>query len=134
MAELKTKKTALSVETFVKSIKDELQRNDCMTVIDLMKKATKSQPKMWGSAVIGFGDRHLIYDSGRELDWFVIGFSPRKAALTFYAMGAAEAELLNKLGKHTTGKGCLYIKRLADVNIAVLKKIIDSAVKRHSAD
>ena len=91
-----------------------------------MEKATKAKAKMWGSSIIGFGDRHLKYESGRELDWFVIGFSPRKQNFAFYISGAVEKQpaLLKKLGKYKTGKGCLYITKLEDVDLAILKEII----------
>lgn len=131
MAELKTKKTELSVDSFLKTIKDTGQRNDSLLICELMKKATKSEAKMWGPAIIGFGDVRLKYESGRELDWFLIGFSPRKAAISLYIKGAVEnkKKLLEKLGKHKTGKGCLYINKLDDVNLNVLKEIIDDSVK-----
>lgn len=126
MAELKTKKTELSVEGFLEKITDKEQQQDSRTIIELMEKATKSPPKMWWSAIIGFGDRHLVYESGRELDWFVMGFSPRKNALSLYITGAIEnTKLMEKLGKHKTGKGCLYINKLSDINIEILKQIID---------
>lgn len=125
MAELKTKKTELSVEEFLGKITDKEQQQDSRTIIELMQKATKSPPKMWGSAIIGFGDRHLVYDSGRELDWFVIGFSPRKNALSLYlSFDINTCPLLAKLGKYKTGKGCLYIKKLVDVDIKILNELI----------
>ena len=95
-----------------------------------MDKATKAKGKMWGSAIIGFGDRRLKYESGRELDWFVMGFSPRKQNLTLYITGAVREQqaLLKKLGKHKTGKGCLYINKLEEVDMAVLKEIIKQGV------
>lgn len=130
MAELKTKKTELSVEAFLQKIADKEQQKDSHTIIELMQKATKSPPKMWGSAIIGFGDRHLIYESGRELDWFVIGLSPRKDALSLYITGAVEnTKLLEKLGKHKTGKGCIYIKKLSDIDIKILTEIIEKGSK-----
>lgn len=98
MAELKTKKTELSVEEFLGKIADNEQKQDSRTIIELMQKATKSPPKMWGSAIIGFGDRHLVYESGRELDWFVMGFSPRKNALSLYlSFDINTCPLLSKL-------------------------------------
>ncbi len=130
MAELKTKKTELSVEEFLGKITDKEQQQDSRTIIELMQKATKSPPKMWGSAIIGFGDRHLVYDSGRELDWFVIGFSPRKNALSLYlSFDINTCPLLAKLGKYKTGKGCLYIKKLSDTDISILKQIITEATR-----
>jgi hypothetical protein len=134
MAELKTKKTELSVEAFIKKIPDAQKQKDAFTIIDLMEKATKAKGKMWGSAIIGFGDQHLKYESGRELDWFVMGFSPRKQNLTLYIFGAVEKQqpLLKKLGKHKTGKGCLYINKLEEVDMAVLKEIINKGVIKAS--
>lgn len=126
MTELKTKKTELSVDAFLKKISSEQQRKDSYDIIALMEKATKSKAKMWGTAIIGFGDRKLKYESGRELDWFVMGFSPRKQNLALYISGAVQKQgaLLKKLGKHKTGKGCLYINKLEEVDLSVLKEII----------
>jgi hypothetical protein len=130
MAELKTKKTELSVEAFIKKVPDTQKQKDAFTILGLMEKATKAKAKMWGSAIIGFGDRHLKYESGRELDWFVMGFSPRKQNLTLYITGAVREQqaLLKKLGKHKTGKGCLYINKLEEVDMAVLKEIINKGL------
>ena len=131
MAELKTKKTELSVDKFISTIKDKDKQKDCKAIIDMMQKATKAKPKMWGTAIIGFGETVLKYDSGRELDWFKIGFSPRKANFALY-VGAGEPQQkgnLTKLGKHKTGKGCLYINKLEDVDVKVLKSIIDTKLK-----
>jgi Domain of unknown function (DU1801) len=130
MAELKTKKTELSVEAFIKKIPDAQKQKDAFTIIELMEKATKAKGKMWGSAIIGFGDQHLKYESGRELDWFVMGFSPRKQNLTLYISGTVEKQqaLLKKLGKHKTGKGCLYINKLEEVDMDVLKEIISKGI------
>ena len=126
MAELKTKKNEASVEEFLNAIPDETPRQDCFTVLELMKKATKAEPKMWGGSIIGLGEYHYKYESGRENDWFQMGFSPRKQNLALYLMGGLEAhrESLAKLGKHKTGKGCLYINKLADVDVKVLKDMI----------
>lgn len=126
MTELKTKKTESSVETFIKKVVDAQKQKDSFTIIELMEKATNVKGKMWGSSIIGFGDRHLKYESGRELDWFVMGFSPRKQNFALYITGAVEKQqtLLKKLGKYKTGKGCLYINTLEEINIAVLKEII----------
>jgi hypothetical protein len=130
MAELKTKKTELSVDAFIKKIPEAQKRKDAFTIVELMEKATKARAKMWGSAIIGFGDRRLKYESGRELDWFVMGFSPRKQNFAFYIHGTVEKQqaLLKKLGKHKTGKGCLYINKLEEVDIAVLKEIINKGL------
>jgi Domain of unknown function (DU1801) len=125
MTELKTKKTQLSVQVFIKQIAEEQKRKDALVIMELMEKATKAKGKMWGTAIIGFGDRHLKYESGRELDWFIMGFSPRKQNFALYVSGAVEQQsLLKKLGKHKTGKGCLYVNKLAEVNLSVLNEII----------
>jgi hypothetical protein len=126
MAELKTKKTELSVDGFIKKVPGPQKQKDAFTILGLMEKATKAKGKMWGTSIIGFGDRRLKYDSGRELDWFVMGFSPRKQNLVLYVSGAVTKQpaLLKKLGKYKTGKGCLYINKLEDVDLAVLKEII----------
>ncbi len=131
MAELKTKLNDASVAKFLKGVKDEQTRADCYQIIELMQKAAKAEPKMWGKSIIGFGSIHLKYESGRELDWFPIGFSPRKQNLTLYLMGGMESkkELLGKLGKYSTGKGCIYIKKLEDVDIKILNKLITASVK-----
>ena len=131
MAELKTKLTNASVDKFLKGVKDEQTRADCYQIIEMMNKATKAEPKMWGTSIIGFGNIHLKYESGRELDWFPIGFSPRKQNITLYLMGGLEqAELLGKLGKYSTGKGCLYNKKLLDVDVKVLNKLITTSAKK----
>jgi hypothetical protein len=131
MAELKTKPTAASVAAFIDSITDDTRREDCRTVLRLMKNATRAQPRMWGPSIVGFGSYHYKYDSGREGDWFEAGFSPRKNDLTLYLMSGLDplAGLLATLGRHKTGKSCLYIKRLADVNLEVLEETIVASVK-----
>ena len=131
MAELKTKVNNSSVTKFLDSIPDETKRKDMYMIFEMMRKATKTEPKMWGSSIIGFGVYHYKGKSGREGDWFLAGISPRKQTLTLYMLNGWEqhVELLAKLGKHSLGKGCLYIKRLADVNASVLKRLIDEAVK-----
>ena len=126
-AELKTKKNEASVDDFIESVQDEQVRADCLEIAKMMEQATKSKAKMWGSSIIGFGEQHLIYESGRELDWMKIGFSPRKQNITLYI--SLNESLLKKLGKHTTGKGCLYIKKLADVDKKVLKELITASAK-----
>ncbi len=130
MAELKTKLNDASVETFLASV-DESRRQDCAAVVALMQKITKSPPKMWGSAIIGFGSYTYQYESGREGDWPLVGFSPRKQNLTLYIMaGFAEYEdLMAALGKHKTGKSCLYIKQLNDIDMKILEKLIKASVK-----
>lgn len=129
--ELKTKENEASVEDFLNAVAHEQQRADAFAVAEMMRKATKSEPKMWGPAIVGFGSRKYKYPDGREMDWMVIGFSPRKANLTLYILdGSADQEkLLAKLGKHSTGKSCLYIKRLADVDQRVLKELVAASIK-----
>ncbi len=123
-AELKTKKTELSVSAFLNTIKEQDKRKDAQALVDLMEQVAKAKPKMWGTAIIGFGDRHLVYESGRELDWFQIGFSPRKQNFVLYIPGATEqTALLKKLGKYKTGKGCLYLTDLEEIDLVVLKEI-----------
>ena len=133
MAEIKTKQTSASVEDFINSIEDEQKRKDSFVIAEMMKKATKEDPKMWGSAIIGFGNiKYKSPATGREVDWMQIGFSPRKANLSLY-IGVGNKELaaaLKKLGKHKTGKGCLYINKLADVDLKVLKEMIEISAKR----
>lgn len=130
-AELKTKATKASVEKFIDAIPDAERQSDCRTILKLMEKAAGANAKMWGTGVVGVGDYHYKYDSGRENDWFMTGFSPRKDALTLYFMTGVErySAILSALGKHKTGKGCLYIKRLADVDVKVLKRLIDTSVE-----
>jgi len=131
MAELKTKLNDASVEKFLNSVPDEMKRNDCFTILRLMKKITKSEPKMWGSSIVGFGTYHYKYESGREGDWFLTGFSPRKQNLTLYIMSGFNKydELMKKLGKYKTGKSCLYINSLEDVDKKVLKDLITESFK-----
>jgi hypothetical protein len=130
MAELKTKINDASVTKYLEGVADERKRRDCFTLLELMKKITKAEPKMWGTSIVGFGDYHYVYKSGREGDWFVAGFSPRKQNLTLYVMtGFTQHEdLLKKLGKHKTGMGCLYINTLQDVHLPTLRKLIKQAV------
>jgi len=129
MAELKTKVNDASIKEFLESIEDEAKRKDTYTILEMMQKSSKSEPKMWGNSIIGFGIYHYKYKSGREGDWFVIGVSPRKQNITLYAMGHWENNpvLLAKLGKFSKGTGCLYIKRLSDVNLPVLEQLIDES-------
>lgn len=131
MAELKTKKNDADVETFLNGIADEKRREDSFAVLELMKKITKADPKMWGASIVGFGNYRYKYQSGREGDWLVSGFSPRKQNLTLYIMSGFSRyeELLAKLGKHKTGKSCLYINKLEDVDLDVLAEIIETSVK-----
>ena len=127
MAELKTKKNAASVEGFLNTIKDKQKRDDSFSILEMFTKTTGEKPAMWGPSIIGFGNVHLKYPSGRELDWMKIGFSPRKQNLTLYVLcnSKEQKELLKKLGKHKTGQSCLYINKLSDVDTQVLKKIIE---------
>ncbi len=131
MAELKTQRTDASVTEFLNAIADEQTRQDCWTIAGLMQAATKAEPQMWGSQIVGFGSYHYVYASGREGDWMLTGFSPRKQNLTLYLMAGFEHydELLAKLGPHTCGKSCLYIKRLGDIHLPTLKKLIQASVK-----
>ena len=133
MAELKTKVTRASAEKFLEGIKDEKKREDCFQLLKIMKKATKAEPKMWGTSIIGFGDYHYVYASGREGDWFLTGFSPRAQNLTLYMMGGFDASTLKKLGKYKTGKGCLYINKLEDVDLKALNELIVKSLKNSKA-
>lgn len=130
MAENKTKPTKVSVTAFINSIEDKQKRLDARKVAAMMREATGSRARMWGSNIVGFGEYHYQYDSGREGDFLITGFSPRKQALTLYVIpGFRHFEpLMNKLGKYKTGKSCLYIKRLADVDEKVLKQLIVGSV------
>lgn len=131
MAEPKTRPTGNDVEEFIAAIQDESVRADCADLLAMMAQATGERPKMWGSGIVGFGDVHYRYASGRQGDWFRVGFSPRKRTLTLYLMDGvdAHADLLRDLGKHSTGKGCLYVKRLSDVDRGVLAEIIADAAR-----
>jgi len=130
-AELKTKVNDASVTEFLNSVADEQKRKDSFEILKIMKQITKEQPKMWGSSIIGFGSYHYKGASGREGDWLQIGFSPRKQNITLYIIPGFERyqELMKKLGKYSTGKSCLYVKRLSDVNVDVLKDLITEYVK-----
>lgn len=134
MAELKTKPNDASVEKFLNAISDAKTRQDCFKILEMMKQITKAAPKMWGPSIVGFGSYHYKYESGREGDWFLTGFSPRKQNLTLYIMAGFSQydDLLQKLGKHKTGKSCLYIKRLDDIHLPTLKKLIQQSVKHLS--
>ena len=130
MAENKTKQTEVRVTEYIDALTDETKRKDAKTLLKLMQAATSEKPKMWGPSIIGFGSYHYNYESGREGDMPIIGFSLRKPAFVLYVgLGGADFEsLLAKLGKHTTGKGCLYIKKLGDVDQAVLEKILAKSI------
>ncbi len=132
MAEIKTKPTSENVEDFINNIRDEQKRKDSFLILEMMKKATGEEPKMWGTSLIGFGNlRYKSPATGREVDWFRIGFSPRKANLSLHLTIniAQHAAALKKLGKHKTGAGCLYINKLEDVDLKILKEIINAALK-----
>jgi hypothetical protein len=131
MAELKTKETDAEVEGFLNAIADEKQREDSKKVSAMMEKATDANPKMYGANIVGFGKHTLKYASGREQEWMKIGFSPRKANLTLYLTydDNWDKDLLSKLGKHKLGKGCLYIRRLSDVDENVLEELIEKSVE-----
>ncbi len=131
MTELKTKLNNASVDEFLNSIRDEQVRKDCWTILEIMQKATKAKPQMWGSSIVGFGTYHYKYASGREADWMLTAFSPRKQNITLYIMSGFEGydELMAQLGKHACGKSCLYIKRLSDVHVPTLRKLIKASVK-----
>jgi hypothetical protein len=129
--ELKTKVNDASVEGFLNSVTDEQKREDCFEILRLMEQVTKEEPKMWGSSIVGFGSYHYKGASGREGDWLLTGFSPRKENLTLYIMGGFDLhqDLLKKLGKHKTSVGCLYIKKLDDVDKEVLKELVAESVR-----
>lgn len=131
LAEIKTKQTTANVADFIDSITDEQKRKDSHVILKVMEKVMNEKPKMWGSSIVGFGNkRYKSPTSGREVDWFIIGFSPRKANITIYLIDMRpHADALVKLGKHKMGGGCLYINKLADVDIKVLEKMIAAAAK-----
>ncbi|MBV6400800.1 MAG: hypothetical protein CNIPEHKO_01094 [Anaerolineales bacterium] len=131
-AELKTKVNKASVTAFLNKVDDEQKRTDSFEILKLMKQVTKEEPKMWGSSIVGFGSYHYKSKSGREGDWMLTGFSPRKQNLTLYLMGGFDThkDLLKKLGKFATSVGCLYIKKLDDVDKKVLKELVAASVKR----
>jgi len=133
MAELKTKPTDASVETFVDSIESEVKRDDCRELLKLIGKITGENPKMWGASIVGFGQYHYKYDSGREGDWFLSGFSPRKQNLTIYMMGGygeGADDLLGKLGKHKKSVGCLYVNKLADIDLKIFENLVAKSVSK----
>ena len=132
MAELKTKQTGASVKEFLNQISDKERREDCFAIAKMMEEATGAKPKMWGPSIVGFGTFHYKYDSGREGDWVLTGFSPRKNNLTLYLMMGFEKhrELMEQLGKYKTAKSCLYIKRLDDIHVPTLKKLVKASLKQ----
>jgi Domain of unknown function (DU1801) len=132
MAELKTQPTGQDVDRFLESIVDAQQRQDCRAITELMRDVTGAEPRMWGEKIVGFGHHHYRYASGREGDWFLTGFAPRKQNLTLYLSYGFDQDgaLLQRLGKHKVGKACLYIKRLADVDQATLRELVQRAVEQ----
>lgn len=135
MAELKTKENDQSVDAFLSTIEDAQKQADCRAMVAIMQEATGAAPRMWGDSIVGFGHYHYKYASGREGDWFLTGFSPRKQNLTLYIMAGFDnyEALLGKLGKHTTGKSCLYVKRLADLDMPALKRLVAESVAHMQA-
>lgn len=133
LVEIKTKPTSASVEKFLNTVKDEQKRKDCFVLLEMMKEATGEEPVLWSSSMIGFGKkRYKSPATGREVDWLRIGFSPRKANLSLYlSAGIKEhAAALKKLGKHKTGVGCLYINKLEEIDLKILKGIIDASLSQ----
>jgi len=131
MAELKTRKNDASIEKFINSLPDEAKRRDAFKILEMMKNASKLEPKMWGTSIIGFGDVHYKYASGHEGDTCMIGFSPRRQNFALYLMTGLDnfKDEFQQLGKYKTGKGCLYIKRLEDVNDTVLRNMLSKAIQ-----
>jgi Domain of unknown function (DU1801) len=130
MAELKTKLNDSSVEGFLNTVKDEQKRSDSFELLKIMQEISGEPPKMWGTAIIGFGSYHYVYASGREGDWMLAGFSPRKSSISLYLMAGFDrlGDELAQLGKHKVGKGCLYVKRLSDIDEKVLKKMVKKSI------
>ena len=130
MSELKTKLNDASVIDYLNAIENEQVRQDCFVVLEIMQEATKAKPQMWGDSIVGFGTYHYVYASGREGDWPLTGFAPRKQNITLYIMAGFEQyeELLSRLGKFSLGKACLYIKRLSDIHLPTLVELIQGSV------
>ena len=135
MSELKTKLTQASVDDFLNAIPDAQIRQDCWAIVEIMQEATQAPPQMWGASIVGFGSYHYKYASGREADWMLTGFAPRKQNITLYIMAGFEPydQMLAQLGKHTCGKSCLYIKRLADIDLPTLKQLVHASVEHMRA-
>lgn len=135
MAELKTKLTGASVDAFLHTVEPAAKRQDALTILALMQEVTGEAAQMWGESIVGFGSYHYKYASGREADWMLVGFSPRKQNLTLYIMAgfAQYDELLARLGKHSTGSSCLYIKKLQDIDLNVLRELIQQSVAHMKA-
>ena len=136
MAEPKTRPTDADVGVFLETVADERRRDDARTVCRLMQEVTGEEPVLWGTSIVGFGSVRLRYASGRELDWPVTGFSPRKTATTVYLMDGFEerSDLLARLGPHSTGRSCLHLKRLSDVDLAVLRELVAESVRYVAAE
>ncbi|MFN0282016.1 MAG: DUF1801 domain-containing protein [Kineosporiaceae bacterium] len=136
MAELKTKPTDGDVGAFLEAVADPVRRADAIAVRELLDRVTGEQAVLWGSDIVGYGHRHLRYGTGRELDWFEVGFSPRKQATTLYVFYDVQpyADLLARLGKHSVGRSCLYVKRLSDVDLGVLAEIVARSLDRIRAE
>jgi hypothetical protein len=135
MTELKTTPNSQGVEDFLNSVEHGKRREDSFTVLELMREVTGMEAVMWGDSIVGFGNYHYKYATGREGDWFLAGFSPRKQNLTLYIMSGFDRydALMSRLGKYTTGKSCLYVKKIEDINLDVLKELVRASVK-HMAD
>ena len=135
MAQLKTQPNDKSVTDFLDNVENDTKREDSFTILELMKKATGVEPIMWGDSIIGFGTYHYKYASGREAEWFLTGFSPRVQNLTLYIMDGFDEydKLLGNLGKHSTGKSCLYVKRLENIDLEVLKELVEKSVAHMKA-
>ena len=133
-AESKTQLTGASVETFLNALKDKDKRADCWTVVDIMQKATRAKPLMWGANIVGFGSRVQKYANGREAKWMLVAFAPRKPHITMYLMSRFEGRdaLLGQLGKHSCAGSCVHIKRLSDIHLPTLKKLVTASVKHAS--
>ena len=127
-AELKTKESEASVDAFLNKLAETRQADDSRVIVEIMQRLSEDKPKMWGTSIIGFGLTRLKYDSGRELDWMKIGFSPRKGNLTLYGLTSGNEKHLEKLGKYKTGKGCIYVKRLEEIDLRVLEKMIAASL------
>jgi hypothetical protein len=129
MGGIKTRRTGASVDEYIESITNEVRRSDCVTLLNLMRRATRMDPELWSSGAVGFGTFHYKTASGQEGEWFPVGFASRKAAITVYLGVSLEgsAGLLEKLGTYTTGAGCIYVKKLADVDLAVLEEVVAGA-------
>lgn len=135
MAENKTKENDASVEAFLHSVENTKRREDGFQLLDLMRDVTGKEAKMWGPSIVGFGNYRYRYESGREGEWFLAGFSPRKASLTLYIMGGFDGheELMGRLGKYKTGKSCLYVKKLEDVDEGVLRELVQKSAEHVAA-